>query len=120
MEKATVRRSRESKTVPFDWGSLTWYANAELGNSTNMTVGKCVLKAGEENPLHYHPNCSEILVVLEGRIEHFIEGGRRIQMQPGDSINLPANLPHKARNISSGEAILLISFSSAYRETIEL
>lgn len=120
MEKAIVSHSKEAKRVPFDWGTLTWYANAEIGNSTEMTVGKCVLKAGEENPLHYHPNCSETLVVLQGRIEHLIEEGRVIRMEPGDCINLPSNLPHKARNISSGDAILMISFSSAYRETIEL
>ena len=48
---------------PFEWGALTWYANRELGNSTEMTVGRCVLKPGKSNPRHYHPNCSEIVVV---------------------------------------------------------
>lgn len=38
-----------------------------------MTAGKCVLKPGAENPLHKHPNCSEVLVVLQGIIEHVSE-----------------------------------------------
>ncbi len=120
MEKAKVLSASETKTIPFEWGSLTWLANAEMGNSTDMTVGKCVLKAGAENPLHRHPNCSEVLVVLEGTIEHVIEEGRSVRMNPGDCINLPVNLPHKARNVGSEDAILLISFSSAYRETVEV
>lgn len=120
MEKASVLSASETKTIPFDWGSLTWLANAELGNSTDLTVGKCVLKAGAENPLHRHPNCSEVLVVLEGTIEHVIEDGRKVRMNPGDCINLPVNLPHKAQNVGSEDAILLIAFSSAYRETVEV
>ncbi len=85
-----------------------------------MTVGKCVLKPGQENPLHRHPNCSEMLVVLQGTIEHVIEEGREVRMGPGDCINLPVNLPHRARNVGSDDALLMISFSSAYRETVEV
>ena len=121
MEKANVCRESETKTIPFEWGSLTWFANAEIGNSTELTVGRCILKAGAENPLHLHPNCSEVLVVLQGVIEHVIEDGRTVVLNPGDCINLPRDLPHKARNLSASEdADLLIAFSSAYRETIEV
>ena len=118
MEKATIRRASEIQTLPFEWGSLTWFANAEVGNSTDMTVGQCVLKPGAENPAHQHPNCSEVLVVLQGVIEHVIEDGRTVRLHPGDCITLPAHLPHQARNVSDEDAVLLIAFSSAHRETV--
>jgi mannose-6-phosphate isomerase-like protein (cupin superfamily) len=120
MDKAEIRRDGETQKLPFEWGSLTWFANAALGNSEDMTVGKCVLKPGEGNPLHYHPNCSEVLVVLQGTIEHVIEEGRTVELNTGDCINIPVRLPHRARNISSDDAILLIAFSSAHRETVEV
>lgn len=82
-----------------------------------MTLGKCVIKPGCENPLHSHPNCSEILVVLQGTIMHLIEDGREKQLQEGDVITLPVNLPHKARNTGNVDAVLLIAFSSADRQT---
>src|SRR5260370_27533529 len=47
----------------FSWGNLTWFANRALGNSNEMTVGRCILKPGHTNGRHYHPNCSETLVV---------------------------------------------------------
>ena len=75
MDKARILRANECDTVEADWGCLTWYASGGLGNSSDMTVGKCVLRPGRENPLHSHPNCSEVLVVLQGQILHTIEGG---------------------------------------------
>ena len=65
MEKAIVLRSTQTDSVEADWGSLTWYAGASLGNSQDMTIGRCIIKPGCENPLHSHPNCSEVLVVIK-------------------------------------------------------
>jgi len=99
------------------WGSLTWFASKELNNSENMTIGKCIIKAGEENPRHVHPNCEEILHVLKGTISHSYNSEEKI-METGDTISIPAGIPHNARNIGNTEAELLISFSSAERRTI--
>ena len=30
----------------FSWGNLTWFANRALGNSDDMTVGRCIIKPG--------------------------------------------------------------------------
>ncbi len=116
-QKATIIRADDCDTVEEDWGRLTWYANASIGNSGDMTVGKCIIKPGFENPLHSHPNCSEVLAVLQGRIEHVIEGGKSVELNEGDVITLPTNLPHQARNIGQMDAVLLIAFSSADRRT---
>ena len=117
MGRAGIVRARDTETVEESWGSLTWYANAALGNSGEITVGRCIIKPGCENPLHSHPNCSEVLVVLRGSIVHRIEEGREVELAEGDVITLPANLPHKARNTGEEDAVLLIAFSSADRKT---
>ena len=117
MDKARILRANECDTVEADWGCLTWYASGGLGNSSDMTVGKCVLRPGRENPLHSHPNCSEVLVVLQGRILHTIAGGEIAELYEGDVITLPSDLPHQARNIGEADAVLLIAFSEADRQT---
>lgn len=117
MGRATILRANECDTVEAEWGHLTWYASGALGNSGDMTMGKCVIRSGRENPLHSHPNCSEVLAVLQGRISHTIEGGESIELDQGDVITLPPDLPHQARNIGEGDAVLLIAFSSADRHT---
>jgi quercetin dioxygenase-like cupin family protein len=116
MNSATIVRADECERVQADWGNLTWFASGQLGNSEEMTVGRCVIKSGRSNPLHSHPNCSEVLVVSEGRIAHVIEDGEEVELGQGDVITIPPQLPHNARNIGDSEAVLFIAFSSADRE----
>ncbi len=117
MGKATVLRDGECRNIEADWGNLTWWASSELGNSDDMTVGRCVIKPGASNPRHSHPNCYEVLVVEKGRIAHLIEDGKEVELGPGDVISVPQDLPHQARNIGDEDAVLFIVFSSGDRET---
>lgn len=107
-----------AEKLHFDWGHLTWWANRALGNSEEMTIGRCVLKPGMSNPRHYHPNCTEILTVISGRIKHTTTGGGETEMGPGDTVTVLKNTWHRATNIGDEEAVLFIAFSSADRETI--
>ena len=119
-DNSTAKQLLEAKDAiqeVFDWGQLTWYANGRLGNSQDMTLGKCVIKSGCENPRHYHPNCEEALQVIQGEIEHSL-GGELFRMGPGDTIVIPANIVHNARNIGADEAVMTIVFSTAERQTV--
>jgi quercetin dioxygenase-like cupin family protein len=89
-----------------------------LGNAGELTVGRCEIRPGCANPRHRHPNCEEVLHVLQGRIAHTAEGGSEVELLPGDSISIPAGVAHNARNLGGETAVLTISFSSANRETI--
>jgi len=117
MEQACmVLRQSDATKIEFPWGQLTWNANAELGNSTDMTVGECVLEPGCENPRHSHGNCAEVLVVKSGEIVHSM-GDDSVGMVAGDTISIPPGIMHNARNTGDGLAVLFICFSSATRET---
>ncbi len=117
MVEAVVTRPADNRIVPFPWGHLVWYASGELGNSDTMTVGRAVIRPGQQNPRHYHPNCDEVLHVLEGRILHSM-GERTVEMAAGDTVSIPTGVPHNARNIGTEDAVLLISFSTADRKVV--
>ena len=102
----------------FSWGNLTWFANRALGNSNEMTIGRCILKPGHTNGRHYHPNCSETLVVVQGRIRHTLTNDQETELAEGDTVVIPPSVRHCATNIGQTDAILLIAFSSADRQTI--
>jgi quercetin dioxygenase-like cupin family protein len=104
---------------PMPWGRLEWYVSAKIGNSDTMTVGRCILNAGEQNGRHFHPNCDEILQVLKGRIVQSWNGQEH-EMSVGDIVSIPRGVTHNARNIGDEPAELAISFSSAYRETVDM
>ena len=117
MKKTIVLNAKKMEYVDADWGGLTWFANRKLGNSEEMTIGKCVIKTGKSNPKHTHPNCSEVLVVMKGKIEHMIGKDESALMQEGDAISIPAGVSHYAVNTGNEEAVLYIAFSSADRQT---
>lgn len=114
---AVVTRAADNQVIEQTWGKLTWYVSAQLGNSDTMTVGEAVIRPGQENPRHYHPNCDEILRVVRGRILHSM-GSRQVEMSAGDTVSIPMGVRHNARNIGTEDAVLAISFSSAHREVI--
>lgn len=119
MPQPIIRRLSEATRKVENWGELTWFANREQGNSEDMTIGRCIIKPGHTNPKHHHPNCNEILVVVQGKISHtFGEDGTEIEMEAGDSLSIPANFKHQARNIGNEDAVLHISFSSADRQVV--
>ena len=62
MSPCTIARAPRSET--FDWGEITWFANDQIGNSTDLTLGRCIIRPGKTNPLHHHPNTSEVLTVV--------------------------------------------------------
>ena len=121
MEQAgiSVLRANECEVADFDWGELRWHASGSLGNSGEMTLGTARLKPGQANPRHYHPNCSEVLVVVSGAISHTLDAGGTAELGPGDTVTIPEGVPHQARNLSATEeAVLFIAFSSADRQTV--
>lgn len=106
-------------TDEFEWGTITWIVSSALGNSTTMTFGRSDIYPGMENVRHYHPNCDEVLHVIQGTIEHSCDDDL-IAMGPGDTISIPTGAVHHARNVGEDVAVLVIAYSSAMREAIFL
>jgi quercetin dioxygenase-like cupin family protein len=107
--------SYEVETTEF--GRLVWMVSKRLDNSDTMTVGQCHITPGRANPRHYHPNCDEILHVLQGEIEHTL-GDEVFRMAAGDTVSIPAHTYHNARNVGTVDAVLQIAFSAADRQTV--
>ncbi len=111
-----ILQAENTVVQTFEWGRLRWFANGQLGNSETMTLGQCTLKPGCENPRHLHPNCEEILQVIEGTISHSVVD-ELFEMGSGDTIVIPPNVIHNARNTGDTDAVMTIAFSSPDRQT---
>ncbi len=117
LDAAVVTRASQNEVIEFPWGRLTWYVSGKLGNSDTLTVGRAVIRPGEQNPRHHHPNCDEVLRVVQGRILHSM-GDRTVEMSAGDTVSIPTGVIHNARNLGNEDAVLDISFSSADRQVV--
>ena len=111
-----VKKSADATVVDFPWGKIEWMVSGELQNSQSTTFGRVTIRAGMSNDFHRHPNCDEVLYVLAGTIEHHVEQ-ERFRMDIGDAISIPSGLWHCAAALGDEDAVMLISFSSPFRET---
>lgn len=110
----------DRSTLPvesFDWGTLTWLCNGSLSAGAEQTLGFCRILPGRVNPLHYHPNCEELLYVLSGSGEHSYDG-RSIRLHAGMTIRIPAGVTHNFKNDADKPLECLIAFSSGDRQTV--
>ncbi|MBC8012235.1 MAG: cupin domain-containing protein, partial [Burkholderiales bacterium] len=94
-----------------------WYTSAEMKNTRSLTTGVAILKPGKANPLHSHPNCDEVLRVVSGKIRHTMNEVS-VEMNAGDTVSIPQGVLHNATNIGDEDAVLAISFSTAFREAV--
>jgi quercetin dioxygenase-like cupin family protein len=97
---------------------IEWLVSRQVNNAAELTLGRTTIAVGARNPLHRHPNCEEGLYVLSGKVEHLIEGTPSVILESGQAILVPRDLKHRAINIGSEPAVLLVVFSSADRETV--
>ena len=115
--KAVVTQAGKVLVLPQPWGTLTWYTSAAQNNSETATTGLAVIKPGQANPRHFHPNCDETLHVISGKILNTMNEASA-EMNAGDTVTIPQGTVHNARNIGTEDAVLAISYSSANRETV--
>ena len=111
LRAADVERSDE------DWGSLSWVASRHVGNVEDMTLGRVVIKKGQSNPRHCHPNCEEVLYLLSGRIEHTL-GDMTFILDAGDTFAVPAGVFHNGANIGDGDADMVVAYSTGARDFV--
>jgi quercetin dioxygenase-like cupin family protein len=74
-----------------------WYCKPGMVNDTNLMFVRAHLAPQEAHKFHYHPKMEEMLYILSGSAEQWVEGGKRI-MGPGDALYLPAGIVHGTYN----------------------
>ena len=114
---SAVMTAEEYSVMQLDWGRIDWHVTGPMGNTDVLTTGIAIVDVGKSNPRHYHPNCDEVLHVVEGHILHTMDDVT-VEMKAGDTVSIPKGVYHNATNIGDTKAVLAISFDSAWREVI--
>ena len=101
------------------WGTLQWVCNEKLMPGSAQTVGLATILPGKHNPVHYHPNCEEVLYVISGQGLHSCDG-RTVPLKAGMTIRIPAKVKHNLVNTGTETLRTLVSFSTGDRQTVFL
>src|SRR5690348_2159599 len=92
-----------------------WYSSPDMVKDTNLLFVRCRLNPGHAHKFHCHPKMEEILYILSGKAEQWVEREKRI-MTIGQSLYLPANLVHGTYNIGTEVLDFLAILSPAKSE----
>jgi quercetin dioxygenase-like cupin family protein len=98
--------STEVKREQLDWGSLAWFSGPTDSGSKHLVVLEVHLSPAGGHNFHKHPNQEEVIYVIEGEIEQWVDQQKRI-LRPGDSAFIGADIVHASFNVSDQDASLL-------------
>lgn len=115
-QRWTLSRLDDAEKLEQPWGWIRWTINAQIDPSATMTVGVVYLKPNQTNPLHIHPNSDEILIVVEGTLEHRMGNGW-VKMGPGDTIRIPKGAKHNARTGNEPCKVVVV-YDTAHRQFV--
>jgi mannose-6-phosphate isomerase-like protein (cupin superfamily) len=117
--KSLVADGEQVPWEKFPWGNLKWICNGKLSPGAAQTIGLSEIPPGMTNPVHFHPNCEEVLYVLSGQCRHTVDG-KAVDLKAGMLIRIPAKVKHNLTNTGNAPLRCLMSFSSGDRQTVFL
>jgi quercetin dioxygenase-like cupin family protein len=115
--RQSVTSVEEVATDEFEWGALKWLYSGTLSPGVEQTVGLCHILPGKTNPMHFHPNCDEVLYMISGRGEHSFNA-EKVTLTPGMAIHIPRGVRHNLANTGWESITCLVAFSSADRQMV--
>jgi quercetin dioxygenase-like cupin family protein len=65
-----IKRNVGAAAAATDFGSVHWAVREGDPAGAEQTVGLAVFGPGMSNVEHVHPNCEEIVYVIDGEVEH--------------------------------------------------
>ena len=89
-----------------EWGGLAWLSRPQTTGAKDLVVIEVSLAPGGGHAFHKHPNQEEVIYVISGSVEQWLEKERRT-LGPGDSIFIPADTVHASFNKSKDDAKLI-------------
>lgn len=115
--EGTVVSTNDVPTHEFPWGAIKWLCSGEIDPQAKQTLGIVFINPGMSNPAHSHPNCDELLYVIDGQCEHGL-GDEEHHLEAGMMIRVPAGVAHSAHNSGWEPVKMLVSYSAPDREMV--
>ena len=77
-----------------------WYVKKGMVPDTNVLLVRARLDPGAAHKFHLHPEMEEILYILSGTAEQWVEREKKL-LGPGDALFLPVGVIHGTYNIGA-------------------
>ena len=98
--------SEDAQREQLEWGTLGWLCHPPNTGADDLTILEVEIAPGGGHDFHRHPNQEEVIYVVSGEVEQWLEQESRT-LRPGDSLFIDRNVVHATFNVSDGDARLL-------------
>ena len=105
-----TRSKAETELAP--WGKHWWLSRPGLTDSTQLTLVRVTMRPGTGHQFHYHPTREEIIYIVEGAAEQWVDREKRT-LKAGECAFIPAKVVHAIHNVSSRPITFLAILSPA-------
>jgi quercetin dioxygenase-like cupin family protein len=110
--------AQHAESNRLDWGSVTWVCHPGSIGASKLAIVRGDLLPERGHNFHKHPRQEEVIFVVSGLIEQWIEKTKQF-LRPGDSAFIPADAVHASFNVGDGEAKILAIFGPAVGDGFE-
>ena len=102
----------ELQVEPSPWGPHEWMCRPGLTDAEHLLMVRVLMPAGTAHQFHRHPTMEEIIYVISGTAEQWVDREKRL-LGPGDMAHIPMDVVHGTYNTGSDVLVFLAILSPA-------
>lgn len=102
----------EVQTHGSPWGPHEWISRAGLTQAEQLQLVRVTMPPGQAHTFHRHPGMEEIIYVISGQAEQWVDREYRI-LGPGDAAHIPTDVVHATHNAGKTDLVFLAILSPA-------
>lgn len=102
----------EKQVEPSLWGPHEWLSRPGLTAAEHLLMVRVLMPPGRAHQFHRHPAMEEIIYVVSGTAEQWVDREKRI-LGPGDAAHIPMDVVHGTYNAGNDTLVFLAILSPA-------
>lgn len=104
----------EAEAIKEDFKGRTnyWMCHRDITDAKDIQVCRAVLPPGEGHNFHHHPHNEEVIYVIQGQVEQWVEEKKQV-LNVGEVAHIPAGVVHATFNAGEGDAVILAILAPA-------
>lgn len=104
--------AKEMKVESHAWSQQDWLSRPDIVEAENLLLVRVHIPPGQGHAFHRHPEMEEIIYILSGTCEQWVEKEKRI-LGAGEIAHIPKNVVHCSFNIGADGLQVLAILSPA-------
>ena len=102
----------EMQVDPSPWGPHEWLSRPGLTDADQLLLVRVRMPPGRAHQFHRHPAMEEIIYVLSGTAEQWVDREKRT-LRAGDSAHIPRDVVHGTYNVGPEPLVFLAILAPA-------